>query len=123
MPTITAQGKTFHCKTGTNLRQVLMKNGIDLYSPKANYVNCMGIGTCGTCAVKIDATSSSAVSEGTISEVNWRDTARRSLPPHSLDKPLRLACQTQVLGDIKITKFKGFWGHQQTVSWTPEGKA
>lgn len=124
MPTITAQGKTFHCETGANLRQVLMKNGIDLYSPKANYVNCMGIGTCGTCAVEIEtATAQDAESKGAISKVNWRDIARRSLPPHNPDNPLRLACQTQVLGDIKITKYKGFWGHQPAVSWTPEGGA
>ncbi len=122
MPTVTAQGKTFHCKTGANLRQVLIENGIDLYSPKANYVNCMGIGTCGTCAVEIEA-AEDAENEGAISQVNWRDTVRRSLPPHNPSKPLRLACQTQVLRDIKITKYKGFWGHQPAVAWTPEGKA
>ncbi|PZO21298.1 MAG: (2Fe-2S)-binding protein [Leptolyngbya foveolarum] len=122
MPTVTAQGKTFHCKTGANLRQVLMENGIDLYSPKANYVNCMGIGTCGTCAAEIEA-AEDANNAGAISQVNWRDTVRRSLPPHNPSKPLRLACQTQVLRDIKITKYKGFWGHQLAVAWTPEGKA
>ncbi|MEL6814081.1 MAG: 2Fe-2S iron-sulfur cluster-binding protein [Cyanobacteria bacterium J06598_3] len=110
MPTITAQGKTFNCKTGENLRQALLDNGIDLYSPRANYVNCMGIGTCGTCAVAI---------EGTVSDVNWRDRARRALPPHTPTKALRLACQTKVLGDIKVSKFKGFWGHEDTLAWTP----
>ncbi|EDX87776.1 hypothetical protein S7335_5486 [Synechococcus sp. PCC 7335] len=112
MPTITAQGKTFACKQGANLRQVLLDNGIDLYSPRANYINCMGIGTCGTCAVAI---------EGDVSKANWRDIARRSLPPHDAQKSLRLACQTQVLGDIKVTKFEGFWGHQSETAWTPEG--
>ncbi|MGB3768119.1 MAG: 2Fe-2S iron-sulfur cluster binding domain-containing protein [Phormidesmis sp.] len=137
MPAVTAQGKKFHCKTGANLRQVLMENNVDLYSPKAHYVNCMGIGTCGTCAVEIEAADSKdadpksadlkgadfkdAASVGAISKVNWRDTARRSLPPHNPDKPLRLACQTKVLGDVKVTKYKGFWGHQQAVSWTPKG--
>lgn len=110
MPTITAQGKTFECETGANLRQVLLDNDIDLYSPKANYVNCMGIGTCGTCAVAI---------EGEVSEVNWRDRARRTLPPHTSSKNLRLACQTKVLGDIRVTKFEGFWGHQNAPVWTP----
>ncbi|MEL6603068.1 MAG: 2Fe-2S iron-sulfur cluster-binding protein [Cyanobacteria bacterium J06614_10] len=113
MVTITAQGKTFECDRGANLRQVLMENGIDLYSPRANYVNCMGIGTCGTCAVAI---------EGEVSEPNWKDKARRALPPHNPDKPLRLACQTRVLGDIRVTKFEGFWGHQDGLAWSPEGK-
>ena len=116
MPSITAQGKTFQCKPGANLRQALIKNGIDLYSPRANYINCRGIGTCGTCAVKIESLGSA---EG-VSATNWRDTARRSLPPHDLDKPLRLACQTKVLDDIRITKYKGFWGHQPDIAWTPD---
>lgn len=110
MPTITAQGKTFTCERGTNLRKALLDNGVDLYSPRANYVNCMGIGTCGTCAVAID---------GEVSEANWRERTRRSLPPHSPAKNLRLACQTQVLGDIQVSKFEGFWGHEEEVAWTP----
>jgi len=88
-----------------------MENGVDLYSPRANYVNCMGIGTCGTCAVEI---------AGEVSDVNWKDSARRALPPHNPEKPLRLACQTQVLGDIAVTKYTGFWGHQNDVAWTPK---
>ncbi|MEL7350955.1 MAG: 2Fe-2S iron-sulfur cluster-binding protein [Cyanobacteria bacterium P01_A01_bin.116] len=112
MPTITAQGKTFECEPGANLRKVLMDNDIDLYSPRANYVNCMGIGTCGTCAVAI---------KGKVSEVNWRDVARRNLPPHNPDKALRLACQTKVLGDIEVSKFRGFWGHEETLAWDAKG--
>lgn len=111
MPTVTAQGKTFHCAVGTNLREALLANGIDLYSPRAKYINCMGIGTCGTCAVAI------AGDDKAVSDVNWRDQARRNLPPHNPEKNLRLACQTQVLGDIRITKFEGFWGHQDQVAW------
>lgn len=111
MPTITAQGRTFDCKQGANLRKVLMTHNVDLYSPRANYINCMGIGTCGTCAVKI---------EGAVSDTNWRDIARRNLPPHNPDSDLRLACQTKVLGDIRITKYKGFWGHEPDVAWGPQ---
>jgi hypothetical protein len=32
MPKVTAQGKTFECPQGANLRQVLLQNGIDLSS-------------------------------------------------------------------------------------------
>lgn len=107
---VTAQGKTFQCESGANLRRALLDNDIDLYSSKANYVNCMGIGTCGTCAVMI---------EGEVSEANWRDRTRRSLPPHTVERPLRLACQTKVMGDIRVTKFKGFWGQEEEVDWNP----
>lgn len=68
MPKVTAQGKTFECATGSNLRKVLLENDINLYNGKAKIINCMGIGTCGTCAVQV---------EGEVSEPNWKDQARR----------------------------------------------
>lgn len=116
MPKITAQGKTFECKQGANLRQVLLQNGVDLYNGQAKLINCHGIGTCGTCAVMI---------EGDVSEAGWRENTRLSLPPHSLTpqslkQNRRLACQTNVLGDVKVTKFDGFWGHGSQPVWTPE---
>jgi ferredoxin len=108
MPTVTAQGKTMPCAAGANLRQVLLANNVDLYNGQAKVINCRAIGTCGTCAVRI---------EGEVSEANWKDKARRSLPPHQSDRDLRLACQTQVLGDITVTKYDGFWGQGDTVVW------
>ncbi len=103
MPTVTANGQTFECDRGANLRSVLLKNGVPVHNPGATIINCRGIGSCGTCAVRI---------EGDVSAVNWRDRARRSLPPHTPGQDLRLACQTRVLGDISVTKFNGFWGHK-----------
>ncbi|NEQ43269.1 MAG: (2Fe-2S)-binding protein [Leptolyngbya sp. SIOISBB] len=111
MPKVTAQGKTVECESGANLRKVLLKNGIDLYNGQSKLINCRGIGSCGTCAVRI---------EGPVSVVNWRDRARRSFPPHSSERDLRLACQTQVLGDIRVTKYTKFWGQGAESVWTPE---
>lgn len=111
MPQVTAQGKTFPCQIGANLRQVLLKQGIDLYNGNAQLINCRGIGTCGTCAVQV---------EGSVSEANWRDRSRRSLPPHSPERDLRLACQTKILGDIRVTKYDGFWGQGTQPVWAPE---
>ena len=112
MPKVTAQGKNFDCRLGANLRKVLLSNGIDLYNGQAKLINCRGIGSCGTCAVML---------EGEVSEPNWRDQTRRSLPPHSPTKNRRLSCQTKVLGDIKVTKFDGFWGQGDREVWGPEG--
>ncbi len=108
MPTVSAQGKTMHCETGANLRQALLANGVDLYNGQAKVINCRSLGTCGTCAVHID---------GDVSTANWQDRTRRSLPPHNPDRHLRLACQTQVLGDITVTKYDGFWGQGETITW------
>jgi ferredoxin len=112
MPKVLAQGKTIECDLGAKLGRVLQHNGIDLYNGGAKLINCRGIGSCGTCAVKV---------EGEVSAANWREGARRSLPPHSPTAELRLACQTQVLGDVKVTKFAGFWGEGSQIVWTPEG--
>jgi len=112
MPKVLAQGKKIECDERANLRKVLLHNGIDLYNGSALFINCRGIGSCGTCAVKV---------EGEVSAANWRDNARRSLPPHSPTSNLRLACQTQVLGNVKVTKFDGFWGQGSQIVWTPEG--
>lgn len=112
MPKVTAQGKTFECDRGANLRQVLLQHGVALHNGNAALINCRGLGSCGTCAVEI---------EGEVSAPNWRDQTRRSLPPHSLTQNRRLACQTKVLGDVRVTKFAGFWGQTSQSVWTPEG--
>ena len=108
---ITAQGKTITCNQGENLRRVLIKNNIDLHNGNSKIINCRGIGSCGTCSLEI---------EGSVSEANWKDKTRRSLPPHSLEKNRRLACQTKVYGDLKLTKYDGFWGQGDNVVWTAE---
>lgn len=112
MPKVTAAGQTFECDRGANLRRVLLQQKIDLYNGKADLINCRGIGSCGTCAVQV---------EGEVSPPNWRDRGRRSLPPHDAAKDRRLACQTRVLGDVRVSKFDGFWGQGDNPVWTPEG--
>jgi ferredoxin len=111
MPKVQVAGQVLECDRGANLRQVLLDNRINLYNGNAKLINCHGIGSCGTCAVEI---------EGEVSAPNWRDRTRRSLPPHSPAKNLRLACQTQVLGDVKLTKYDGFWGQGEHPVWTAE---
>jgi ferredoxin len=110
MPTVIFQGKTIPCSIGANLRKVLLEHDLNLYNGKAKIINCRGIGTCGTCAVAI---------EGEVDPPNWKDKARRALPPHSVDKHRRLACQTKVLGDITVTKYDGFWGQGDQIVTTP----
>lgn len=106
MPTISVQGKIITSKKGANLRQMLLKHGIDLYNGNSKLINCLGFGSCGTCAVEI---------EGEITALTWKEKTRLSLPPHSPTKNLRLACQTKILGDIKVKKYNGFWGQGEEI--------
>lgn len=111
MPTIQAQGKTFECEVGVNLRQALLQQGVAVHNEAAKVINCRGLGTCGTCAVVI---------EGSVSQPGWREQARLALPPHSPQSKRRLCCQLQVLGDLKVTKYDGFWGQGDRVVWQPD---
>lgn len=108
MPRVFAQGQVIECPVGANLRRVLLSHGVAVHNGGATVINCHGIGSCGTCAVAV---------QGEVSAPNWRDRTRRSLPPHSPDRDRRLACQTQVLGDVWVTKFDGFWGQGEDVRW------
>lgn len=125
MPKVAAPSKIIECPgeylEGTNLRQVLLQQGIEFHSGRSTWMNCHGIDTGGTC-VQIERTGS---------EPTWRGTSRRllrkvngfaSLFPHSLMQNRRLACQTQVLEDVKGVKLNGFWGHDNEPLWNAEGE-
>ncbi len=104
MPKICFHGREIECELGANLRQVLMARGLPLYHPAARVIHCRGLGTCGTCAVKI---------EGNVSEMTAVERWRLNFPPHQSQSGLRLACQCKVLGDLRIEKWEGLWGHRR----------
>lgn len=107
MPTIEFRGREIECERGRILRDVLLEAGESPHNGRADWLNCRGHGTCGTCAVAI---------EGTGSEPTAAERRRLSIPPHDPDAGLRLACQTRVQGDLEIRKYDGFWGQR-----IPEG--
>lgn len=111
MLNILAEGKTFEVTEGANLRESLLSQNIDLYNSAAKVLNCHGHGTCGTCLVKV---------EGKVSEPTLIEKIRMAIPPHSGHKDRRLSCQVKVLGDVRVTKFDGFFGEGDQVLWTPE---
>lgn len=53
MPIVKFQGQTINCEPFANLRKVLLDRKLDLYNGNLKYINCRGIGSCGTCAVEI----------------------------------------------------------------------
>ena len=110
MPNIKFAGQKISCKTGDNLRKVLIAHKLPLYNSVAPYIHCRGLGTCGTCAVHI---------EGQVSPTTAVENWRLSFPPHNEESGLRLACQCRVLGDLVLTKYEGLWGHKKHIKHTP----
>ncbi len=111
MPRIMAEGKAFEVAEGANLREALLAQNLDLYSAGAKVFNCHGHGICGTCLVQV---------EGAVSAATKLETTRMSLPPHSAHKDRRLSCQVKVLGNVRVTRFDGYFGEGGQSIWTPE---
>jgi ferredoxin len=101
VPSVEFRDRAMDCSQGEFLRDVLLAAGESPHNGRANALNCRGHGSCGTCAVEVD---------GPTSEPTTREEARLSVPPHTGDGHLRLACQTRVLGDLAVRKHPGFWG-------------
>jgi ferredoxin len=107
MPTVTFDGREIDCEEGAILRDVLLEAGLSPHNGRSTLLNCRGHGTCGTCAVEID---------GSTSELTSREKRRLSVPPHDPDAGLRLSCQTEVRGDLTVEKHGGFWGQHRAES-------
>lgn len=91
------------CKVGENLRKVLLRNKLSPYNGPMKYLNCHGIGSCGTCAVHI---------EGEVGPKTFMEKWRLKFPPHEDINNLRLACQVKVNDNLKVTKGGGLWGEK-----------
>ena len=101
MQKVSFKGRVIQCSKGEKLRDVLLKNHLSPHNKNARFINCHGMGTCGTCAVKII---------GEIPNINKREKWRLNFPPHKKENGLRLACQVKVMNDLTVKKGKGFWG-------------
>jgi ferredoxin len=105
--------KAYTDDIGANLRKILQQNGIDLYNSGAKVINCHIIGSCATCAVKV---------ESKVSAVNWRGKARQwsVVKPQNLINTIAsfsfsysrpaFSLPNSGLGNVKVTKFDGFSG-------------
>jgi ferredoxin len=103
MPKVIFAGQSVECPLGANLRVVLLRARLPLYTRVARAIHCRGHGTCGTCAVRV---------EGGVTPPTAAERLRLRLPPHHPDSGLRLACQCSVIGDVTVTKYDGLFGQR-----------
>lgn len=101
MPTVRFHDQTFTCAEGARLRDVLFTANHPPHNGQSVWLNCKGLGSCGTCAVEV---------RGPTSPRTAMERWRLNFPPHHGDARLRLACQVTVVGDVEVIKHPGFWG-------------
>ncbi len=62
MPTVRfiREGKDVKCKIGENLREICLREGLELYGLKGKLGNCGGYGQCITCFVSVESQKNEA---------------------------------------------------------------
>jgi ferredoxin len=106
MPTLIFKGKKIEIDQSKTLRNQLIKHGVSPHNYAAEIINCRGIGTCGTCAIKIV--------DGLYTPPTRQEKWRLNFPPfkNGLQAGFRLSCQTRILSDSIAEKGIGFWGEK-----------
>lgn len=94
--TVKQQGKkdiVLECPGGTNLRRLLVGNGINVYRSLTRWTNCNGQQRCGTCIVDIQ--------DDTLKNCNRRALDEEDVLREN-PETYRLSCVTAVYGDVTV---------------------
>lgn len=104
--------KTIEVPVGANLRREALKAGVNIYqgvngigASINQFVNCHGLGTCGTCRVIIKKGRENTNPMGTIERLKFKCPVPDPLPCMAFighENDMRLACKTTVMGDIDV---------------------
>ena len=90
------EGIDIQCKPGENLRELVIKEKLQLYGLKGILGNCGGVGQCSTCFVSVEGGTTNSLSPLTAVEVE----KLKNRPDN-----WRLACQTLIKSSaIILTK-------------------
>mmetsp|Transcript_75005 Transcript_75005/g.142148 ORF Transcript_75005/g.142148 Transcript_75005/m.142148 type:complete len:127 (+) Transcript_75005:105-485(+) len=80
------------CKPGTNLRDLLVANGVNVYRSLSRWTNCSGKQLCGTCIVEVTEGLDRCSRRG----LDEASTLRQN------PQTYRLSCVTDVYGDVSV---------------------
>src|SRR3954453_13830617 len=100
MPKVTfvKEKKEIEVEAGANLRDAARQAGIPIYKGVDKYLNCRGLGLCGTCRVLVKQ-GMEHLSPKTRRE---RFTLALSLATIGHEQEIRLSCQARVQGDCTV---------------------
>ena len=106
------ENKEIDVPHGANLRQEAIKAGINVHQGVNGFgatinkiLNCHGIGQCGTCRVLITKGMENTSPMGVVEKIRFYNPVPDPIPCMSFignENTMRLACRTQVLGDIEV---------------------
>jgi ferredoxin len=106
------ENKEIDVPHGANLRQEAIKAGINVHQGVNGFgatinkiLNCHGIGQCGTCRVLITKGMENTSPMGVVEKIRFYNPVPDPLPCMAFignENAMRLACRTQVLGDIEV---------------------
>ena len=104
MPKVTVVNakKEIEVPAGSNLREELRKNAVEVYPGMARYVNCFGNGQCGTCKVHIKNGMSNLSPKSLLEKINMSIHPLTMLAAIGHEDELRLSCQCTVNGDCSV---------------------
>src|SRR5262249_5594894 len=106
--TIVNEKRDLEVETGANLRQALQKEGVRLYPGITQYLNCRGLGLCGTCKILVNKGMENLSQPTLIERINLAAPPHTVLARISHEKEMRLACQVTVKGDCSIVTQPAF---------------
>jgi ferredoxin len=104
--------KEIEVPRGTNLRHAAMQAGVNLYQGLNGYgaglnrfINCHGLGTCGTCRVRVLKGMENTNQMGLVEKIKFKVPFPDPLPVLAFignEDTMRLACKTTIDGDVEI---------------------
>ena len=83
---------------GANLREACRKQGVEVYPGLNRYLNCHGLGLCGTCRVLVKKGMENLSPKGRRERIKLGSM----LSSIGQEEEMRLSCQVQVNGDCSI---------------------
>jgi len=87
---------------GANLREEARKAGIEIYKGLDRYLNCRGLGLCGTCRVLIKKGMENLSPKTLVERLNLGAHPITMFAALGHEDEMRLSCQVQVNGDCTV---------------------
>jgi len=99
---IVNEKKEIEVPAGANLREELIKAGVQVYGSVEKYLNCRGLGLCGTCKVLVKKGMENLSRKSFMERFNFNCHPLTMLAYIGHEDEMRLSCQTTVNGDCTI---------------------